>query len=659
MKDFLTVKEIMQIKGCSKQAVHKMIASGIILSNKVNIGTGKAQHLIPVDSLPEDLKAAYYGQFVSKSTSTSTPKQNTAKPSAVPVKAIDELTEAQRAEYAFWSKTVADWKSYRSLYKGSITEADKHFLSQFDDSEYKVSRSILYRKEKQLATGNPYEVVDHRGGHNKGSSTIPAPVWDWFLSTYLDQRRLALAQVYEAVKNWCQMHHEELVSCIPSESAFRRKLKDVPEALITLGRYGEKAFQDRHQPYIQRLYDDLLPNDYWVGDNHTLDIISKRDDGSNTTHRLYLTAFIDARSSVMVGWYVTDAPSSQSTIYALRHAILRFGIPKAIYLDNGSEFLTHDLAGRGHRRRKSQEGKIEPPHIFARLGIEMTNAIVKNAKAKPVERTFYTFKGQISSLFETFTGGSVTSRPEILSKNIKNGKVPLDSELRSMLDDLIDGGYNQGTYGGAIKKDHGKTRLQVWNEYVQEVRRANEDDLNLMLLRTSRPQKVGRNGVYLTISGEKLFYWQQDYWKLQGKLVYVRYDPQNLDTVRLYEAETDKFIGQWDMAKTTRIKFAATNDEVKVGVQDVNAVKKEAKASLRAIKAAVPKHTTIDILDIQLRAAAAAREGMIIQQPKRIVPISADEPAYQPLAMVAGDVKTVDISAERMKRNAARRTGKE
>ena len=36
------------------------------------------------------------------------------------------------------------------------------------------------------------------------------------------------------------------------------------------------------------------------------------------------------------------------------------------------------------------------------LGIEMHNAIVRNAKAKPIERTFYTFKEHFSKAIETF-----------------------------------------------------------------------------------------------------------------------------------------------------------------------------------------------------------------------------------------------------------------
>ena len=126
---------------------------------------------------------------------------------------------------------------------------------------------------------------------------------------------------------------------------------------------------DRCSPYIERLYDNLHANDVWIADNHTLDIQSSSEDGK--THRLYITAFQDAKSGVLVGWNVTESLNSQSTILALRHGIMRFGIPKMVYFDNGREFLNHDIGGNGHRTHKKSENDIPTPTILKRLGIDV------------------------------------------------------------------------------------------------------------------------------------------------------------------------------------------------------------------------------------------------------------------------------------------------
>ena len=180
---------------------------------------------------------------------------------------------------------------------------------------------------------------------------------------------------------------------------------------------------------------------------------------------------------------------------------MRFGIPKSIYMDNGREFLNHDIAGIGHRKRKSMEDQPDPPPIFARLGIEMENAIVRNARAKPIERTFRIVKEQFSKCFTGFCGGAITERPESLNSRIKSGNIPADHTIRETLEKWIDGVYNCQEYGGSELKFKGMTRIEVWNKTIKTVRKAAESHLNLMLMRSSRIQKIKRNGVFITYAG--------------------------------------------------------------------------------------------------------------------------------------------------------------
>lgn len=132
----------------------------------------------------------------------------------------------------------------------------------------------------------------------------------------------------------------------------------------------------------------MQSNEWWIADNHTFDVMVR--DKSGKLHRPYLTAFLDARSGIFTGYYITYNPGSEATLIALRKGILEYGIPDNIYVDNGREFLTFDIGGLGHRKKKPKNGEetFEPPGVFKRLGINMTNAIVRNAKAKIIERRF-------------------------------------------------------------------------------------------------------------------------------------------------------------------------------------------------------------------------------------------------------------------------------
>ncbi len=646
---YLTTSEVAELAGCEITKIKRMVKSGKLQADISKNEHNRIKYLFLLDALPSDIKQRYYAKM--KTETTSAPIES---------RRLEEFTDKEREQIKLWSDILERWQSSRNCWSGNKTEADRHFISMIKLEKgpyFAISEKTLYRKWEAYKKGDIESLIDKRGGSTKGQSSIPQEVWDYFLFVYLDERQLPKKQCYDLAIEWAQENCPECVPGMPSYVTFLRRIdKEVPKAVDIAGRFGDKACADRAAPYITRIYDTLLPNDYWIADNHTLDVIS-RYDGSETTHRLHLTAFIDARSGVMVGWNLTDNPCSQSTVLALRKAILRFGIPKKVYFDNGSEFLTHDIAGRGHRRRKSQEGMIEPPPIFVRLGIEMTNAIVKNAKAKPIERTFSTFKGTISRLFETFCGGNVLERPENLKLTLKNGKIPTDGNLNEQIAELIDGVYNVGAYGGQVAKDRGKRRIDVWNEHIQTIRKPkNADDLNLMLMRSSRVQTVKRNGVCINISGEKLEYWDEDTWKLLGEKVYVRYDPEDLSKVRIYEAETDRFIKELPLSLETSILFDADNEDVALAQQKVRKAHKAIKANLKEYKTRLPAAQRIDMLDMQLRRAHAGKNEFNIKEPSVVIPVLSGEKNEPELRAVAGGDKTpVVIDINRMNQNASRR----
>ena len=646
---YLTTSEVAELAGCCVATVKNKALNGQLTAIEEKCNNNRKRYMFPVESLPQSIKQKYYARLKAESASLA----------PAPAKKMEEFSEKEREQIKLWVDILERWQASRNCWTGNKAEADAHFISmiKLEKGEFfAISLKTLYRKWEAYKNGDLEGLTERRGGSNKGKSSIPGDVWDYFVFLYLDERQLPKKQCYELALEWAKENCPECVPNMPSYITFLRRIeKEIPKAVDIAGRFGDKACADRAAPYITRIYDTLKPNDYWIADNHTLDIISKYD-GSETTHRLHLTAFIDARSGVMVGWNLTDNPCSASTILALRKAILRFGIPKKVYFDNGSEFLTHDIAGRGHRKRKSQEGLIEPPPIFVRLGIEMTNAIVKNAKAKPIERTFSTFKGTISRLFETFCGGNVLERPENLKLTLKNGRIPTDSSLSAKIDELIDGIYNVGAYGGQVAKDRGKRRIDVWNEYIETISKPkNEDDLNLMLMRSSRVQTVKRNGVCLNISGEKLEYWDENTWKLLGEKVYVRYDPENLNEVRIYEAETDKFICVLPLSLETSILFDADNSDVALAQQKVRKAHKAIKASLKEYKTKLPAAQRIDMLDMQLRKAHSGKAEFYIKEPAVVVPVLSGEDTERQLKAVGGGSSAVVIDINKMNRNAQKR----
>lgn len=346
----------------------------------------------------------------------------------------------------------------------------------------------------------------------------------------------------------------------------------------------------------------------------------------------------------------------------MRHGITRFGIPKAVYFDNGREFLVHDIGGKGHRRRKTDDPELEPPTILQRLGIEMHNAIPKNAKAKVIERTFSTLTMQFARIFEGYCGGTIIQRPESLKYRIKNGQIPCDFEVREYIDTYIDGDYNMQEYGGAETKFKGMRRINVWNKDIKAVgvRKAPEAELNLMLMRSTRVQKIKRNGVFVEISGEKV--WFMDYentYRHLGEEVYVRYDPADLRSVRVYD-KTDRYLWTWECADKLLIDFITeSKEEISDAMALERRVQRFIKAEAQNITDGLSSEHKIDLMEAAALKAANGKEKFRIEHPSNVIMIHADEEPAQLAQAVGYDADELDVYLDKLSKNAERRRNQE
>lgn len=653
---FLTVREAAELRGCSPRYIRRLIADGRIEYVETDAPANQIkQYMIPVAVLSPKEQRRYYAQRgVLSGDAAKVPTSEADKPKRQ--RAFDEYTEAEREQIQRWSQLVKEWRTWRTdSANGPKVGIDERFVAMVNQRDPDISLSLptLRRKWSAYKQGNLDGLVDKRGQWRKGQTSINVKLWDVFLSYYLEENQFPLAKCVEYTEMWAQQLAPELLP-LPHEAAFRRYLEiDVPHDVIVLAREGDKAFKDRCAPYISRFYDDLESNEYWVGDTHTIDVISQVE-GSEKRHRLYIVAFQDVRSGIYTGWHITDKPSSQATLLALRHGIIQCGIPTNIYVDNGREFLNFDVGGLGHRTKKSQKDAPTPPPIFERLGIHMVNALVRNARAKIIERTFCDFKNSISRLFDTYTGGNVLEKPEILKKNLKNGAIPFDDDVKSVIVDMLEGYHNVGEYGGRVVKDRGKRRIDIYNENLITRRTATAENLSLLLMRSTRPQTVRNNGVYLTVSGQRLDYWDTDLLMgpYKGKQVYLRYDPDDLNEVRLYDPETDCFIQTVPMDDICRLKYGDTHENVSAAMKEQRAYEKAVKTKTAYYKKRLDPEEQITALALNVENARMKKEGIAYSQGRIIEPV---RPQGEEQRVASGGGVVVDMDMDRILRNAAKR----
>ncbi len=629
--EMLSVKQVAELKGCDERTVRRHILGGLIDFVEAEApGNKLKEYRIPIAALEPRLQQRYYGEMAVEISPLAPPRQA--------ARALEQYSAEDRAAIQMWSQVLQEWQRYRNdPAQPSKTEVDKLFVAmmQLKRPELPLSTGTLYRKWAALKAGDMDGLIDKRGQWRCGQYEMHPRLWEMFQDFYLDQRQFPIAKCVEYVRLWAQEYYPELVDQMPSYHSFRRRLmQELPKAVVEMGRNGDKAYADRCAPFVDRYYDDLESNEYWIADNHTFDILTQNGDGK--PHRMYLTAFIDARSGIFTGWCVTDAPSSDSTLLALRHGILRCGIPRFAYLDNGREFLNKDIGGLGHRQKKSTKGEYTPPPIFERLGITMVNAIVRNAKAKPIERTFGDVKNIISRTFSTYTGGNVLEKPGNLKQRLKEG-VPLDQELRAAVDAILDGYYNMGEYNGKVKADQGKSRIQVFNDNLRIKRTATAEDLNLLLMRTTKPQTIGRNGVHITLFGEKIFFWNEWTHFHQDQKVYVRFDPADLQEVRIYDAETDQFLQAAPMHRDFIARFGLDKDTVANAMRRERQTKRATKTLLDSKRCMTPDER-IDALSLTIRHSDRNRAKMEIGRGKALEPVRANERSSPLMAANGGIV---------------------
>lgn len=646
--EYISVPEYAQLIGKTDRYVRQQIAQGKLQAYSATVqergGKGGISYRIPVDPNTWDPKTyRKYRREQEKKLGLLVPA-----PKPTIEISLEDMTESERWEVAFWKKTIEEWRAFRSR-GGSKAEADQIFLKKLQEQypEMHFSVRMIKRQDQAWREQGEAALIDRRGKHKNHKKAIPDEVFAVFVSFYLDESQKSVRKCMELTESYlCHEHKEELLPLASSQTFTREIMRSIPPAARVFCREGRKACTDKMLPYIHRTYDDLASNDIWVCDNHTFDVFV--NDGEHEKPiRVYLTAFQDVRSRKFVGWYVTLNPSSQATLIALRRGIGRYGIPKRIYSDNGREFLTFDIGGRGFRKsRKLSQGEHEIPTILQNLGIEFTTAMVKNARAKIIERAFLEVKNGFSKMFEGYTGGTIAERPERLKKTGKDAdNFTLLPEFIAYVDKYIEGIFNKHKHYG--EGMNGRTPDQVYAECLVEQTVATTEQLNLMMLRNTRMQKVTRDGVYITLCGQKVPFnsTELNFYHIHRK-VYVRYNPDDLQEVRVYD-DQDRFL--CTAKQTEALSYFADKEELAEKIRENKKFMKTAQAWID-----VNVRKPMNELELLMwQAEHNLQEDSCRLDPKIVHILSVDEKTEQQIQRAAGgesDPIDYTVAVERLRK---------
>ncbi|MGK7894412.1 MAG: Mu transposase C-terminal domain-containing protein [Xenococcus sp. (in: cyanobacteria)] len=264
-------------------------------------------------------------------------------------------------------------------------------------------------------------------------------------------------------------------------------------------------------------------NQVWQCDHTRADILLV-DRHGELIGRPWLTTVIDSYSRCVMGVNLGfDAPSSQVVALALRHAILpkkygveyklhcdwgTFGLPEYLFTDGGKDFLSNHLE-----------------EIATQLGF------VRKLRDRPseggiVERPFKTLNQSLFSTLPGYTGSNVQERP----KEAENDAQLTLRDLEKLIVRFIVDKYNQSAIAG---KDE-QTRYQRWEAgLIKEPRIISERELDICLMKTAR-RTVQRAG---HLQFENIVYRGEYLAGYAGDIVSIRYNPQDITTIRVYRQE--------------------------------------------------------------------------------------------------------------------------
>jgi putative transposase len=414
---------------------------------------------------------------------------------------------------------------------------------------------------------------------------------------------------------------------VRSYKACQRMIDALPRQVVLKYRFGDDAFKNEGEPFIERDYASLRSNEAWNADHHQFDVIVNA--GTRAQPRLvrpWLTAFQDMRSRKIVGWSMfAHDPNSDTILAAFRSAVLDFGVPEVLFFDNGKDFDSYALNGRTKKDRWAKRRvrvELDPQQtagLFAEMKIDVRHVWKYHGQSKPIER-FFGFVETRTCVWPTYCGNSPGERPrdhtsqEDLQLQLERGKAPLLADFAAWFGDFLTA-YHAGHEHRGDGMD-GKTPDQVYAENLETRRTASRELLDLLCLKKSKPVRVTQNGV--TYNGVR--YGQYDLSRMIGAEVVLRVDERDATRVQVYTLD-DRFVC-----------LASANRKLPV-VADAQAVREaiaEKRQDRKRLKEYVDRRPRMadDLPDRIVRAAAARARAVADEAQNDPTPAG---PSLQPI----------------------------
>jgi hypothetical protein len=281
-------------------------------------------------------------------------------------------------------------------------------------------------------------------------------------------------------------------------------------------RYGRK-----HQTALPALRDAL-----WYGDGTKLNLYYLGEDGKVRTTMVY--EVMDAYSEVLLGCYISDTEDYEAQYHAYRMAIQ--------VAEHKPYEIVHDNQG-GHK-------KADSAGLFSKICHVHRTTAPYNPESKTIEAAFGRFQSNVLHKDWRFTGQNITakkasSRPNLEFIEANKDKLYTLAELKNNYLEA------RKEWNEAKHPVTGISRIEMYRNSVNDETPAVTplDMVDIFWVMTKKPSTFTSGGIEIEVKGVKYKYevysepgvpdheWRR---KHTYRQFYVKYDPYDMQSVRLY-----------------------------------------------------------------------------------------------------------------------------
>lgn len=410
----------------------------------------------------------------------------------------------------------------------AISELDK---SLYPHSLPSNSRSLARRHKKYLSLG--YSSLVHKNFGNGHAAKIEGDVADWILAMYMQPNKInipTLHHMYNKVNSaegWPSL----------SESAIALWLdKEENKRIWRLARDGRDAWNKEYQHHTKRDRSNWFPNAYWAMDGTKLDWLHQEENSMRMAANLKMNVIIDVFSEKILGFSFSTTEDHTDHFKTLKMAFKNS--------QSKPYYLTYDNQS-GHKSARMQEIYTK---VVARDG-GTHHPHKAYAKNNPIEQVFNRFQQQYVNQWWFSDGQGIKVRRLDNQPNmdfiLENRDFLKNQDTLLKAFEITVAEWNNATHPQfeSLSRNEVYDQPAPMSEAVTFL-----DMIDLFWIENPKTVTYQRGGMTIRVANQSYEYevYGPDHKinlsfrsKYTGAKFNVKYDPEDMEIIRLYITKPD------------------------------------------------------------------------------------------------------------------------